>query len=166
MPDRKERVWVTENISEALSTTAQSIQSLTLVFETKVGRKLAKGDTLSHTWFKGLWSQSAAGDSSAEQLAFGIGFYPSLMDAGDFPNVLAHQGDWQMHDSRGFLEPETLQTPMVPQQLATLDIESRGQRAVPKSGSGYNLFLVAQSLVAPSAGSFELRGSLTMLWLV
>jgi len=166
MPDKKNAVWTTLNLQ--LSPGAAVVASdISDTFTAKVDRELSPGDTVSHIWVKGVWTQSAAGDSSKELLAFGIGFYPRATDAIDFPAVIDHTGDWVLHDARGFIEPLTLQTPMVPQQLATIDIESRGQRSVPRGGAAYSLFAVAASRNGvPSAGAFELVAAVTILWLV
>jgi len=166
MPDRKTRLWVTSHISLSLSNTTQGAVDIGADFISKMARNFIPSDTLSHTWVKGLWSQSAAGDQSAEQLCFGIAFYPANLTAANMPDVLLHDGDYQLHDARSFIEPPTLQTPMIPQQLATIDIESMGQRSAPKGGTAYDLVLTARSGVTPSAGSFELRGSVTQLWLI
>ncbi len=162
---RKNRVWTSEFVS-LVGSQAGTLFNLSTAFTSKMDRSLAPGDTLAHSWVKGLWSQSAAGDSSAEQLGFGIGFFNAGIDPNDMPVLLDHDGDWQLHDVRAFIEPTTLQTPMVPQQLATIDVESRGQRTVPRAGNAYVLNLSAISLNAPSAGSFELRVAITLLWLV
>ncbi len=166
MPDRKTRLWTTEFVNESPGA-SPSQENLSTEFRTKTGREHLPGDTVAHLYVKGLWSQSAAGDSSAEELGIGIGFYPSAMDAIDFPSVLDHDGDWVLHDVRGFIEPTTLQTPLVPIQLAAVDIESRGQRTVPRGGSAYSLWFVTESFNgAPSSGSFEFRGAVTILWLL
>jgi len=167
---RKRRVWTGGAATLALNSAGipGTVLSgnMNSAFLNKVGRNLVSSDTLSHTWLKGVWSQSAAGDSSKEVLSIGVGFYPTLMDAVDFPDLFDHDGDLQLHDSRGFLEPTTLQTPMQPIQLATIDIESSGMRTVPTSGDVYKLFLFVQTTNSPSAGSFELQVAFTQLWLI
>ncbi len=164
--DRKYRVWTTSEEQISLSSLTQVFTNVGLNFTAKIGRNFLPSDTIAHIWCKGVWTQTTQGDDSREQLAFGIGFWPSLSDAGDFPSVLTHDGDWVLHDSRGFREPSiTTQEAMKPIQLATIDIESRGMRSAPKGGADYDLLLVAQSERVPSSGSFELQLSVTCLWL-
>ena len=166
---RKNRLWVTSDISFALGTGGlvgiTGVATPTTDFITKSGREMLRSDTVGHSWLKGVWTQSTDGDSSRERLSLGLGFFSPLIDTGDFPLVEDHDGDWQMHDSRGFREPSgAVQLPMVPQQLATVDIESAGQRSA--MGAGMALFMVAQTQTIPSSGAFEFQGSLTVLWLI
>ncbi len=167
---RKRRVWTGGSVDLVLGTAGvpgtSPTPTMNTAFLNKVGRNYTPGDTLAHTWLKGLWSQSAAGDSSKEILSIGVAFMPLLIDAADFPDLFDHDGDLQLHDSRGFLEPTTLQTPMQPIQLATVDIESAGMRTVPSGGGVWTLFCFGQTTNAPSAGSFEFHGAFTQLWLI
>ena len=166
---RKARIWTSWCVSLNVSFGGQGNGDLDttpgLAFEVKTGRNLLRSDTLAHTWIKGLWSASAAGDSSQECLYLAVGFMPRLTDAADVPDLEAHDGDWQLHDGRSFLHPVTTQTPMIPIQLATIDIESAGQRTAPATGNAYQLFVYAQSKNTPSSGSFECRIAATQLWL-
>ncbi len=168
MPDRKERMWVTSAMEFALSAggTGGTVfnPNMGLNFRDKVGRNFLKSDTLAHTWVKGVWTQSAAGDSSREQLMFAIGFFTPNIDAVDLPDLRNHDGNLCLHDARGFREPTVLQSPMVPQQLASIDIESRGMRSVDATTT--DLFFFAQTNLAPSSGSFELQVMVTALWLI
>jgi len=168
MPDRKERLWTAApmEFSVNVAGVAGTIfnPNLGLAFRNKTGRNFLRSDTVAHTWVKGVWTQSAAGDSSRERLSFGIGFFTPNVLAVDMPNLAEHDGDLVLHDTRGFREPTVLQTPMVPQQLATIDIESRGQRSVPSTTT--ELLFFAQSNTGPSAGSFELQVMVTQLWLI
>jgi hypothetical protein len=54
--------------------------------------------------------------------------------------------------------------PMLPAQLSSIDIESAGQRAIPRQAS--TVFIVAQVGDVPSAGAVVLEGVLTCLWLL
>ncbi len=165
---RKNRVWTTSPIDLAISaggTAGQQFDVVSSSFIAKVGRALARGDTLAHSWLKGVWTQSAAGDSSFERLYLGLGFYPTQIGASEFPDLSDHDGDWQMHDARGFREGVTVQAVFIPSELAAVNIESAGQRMVPRSGDDYRLSMVGQSDNNPSAGSFEFSGALTLLWL-
>ena len=164
----KERLWTATRMEFAVSVAgvAGTIfnPNLGLAFRAKTGRNFLRSDTVTHTWVKGVWTQSAAGDSSRETLHFGIGFFTPAIDAVDMPNLFDRDGDLLLHDGRGFREPTVLQTPMVPQQLATIDIESKGQRSVPATTT--ELLFFAQCQEAPSAGSFELQVAVTQLWLI
>ena len=166
---RKERLWTTATVQLTLSSAGvagSNSNNLSTPFVTKAGRQLLKGDTLAHTWLKGVWTQSAAGDSSRERVHLGILFHPTGLDAIDFPDLSVHDGDLQLHDSRGLREPLVIQDPMVTPQMATVDIESAGQRMVRASGAATTLSIVGQTVVAPSAGSFEFTGACTCLWLI
>ena len=169
MTPRKRRGWTCTEISFAINaggTGGTVLASVGPDFRGKFDRDFIRGDTLGHTWLKGVWTQSAAGDQSRDSLYLGIAFFTSATDANDLPDLREHDGNLQLHDARGFREPTTLQTPMVPIQLATVDIESAGQRSVPSGGQAYDLVCFGMSNTAPSAGSFEFQGVLTCLWLL
>ncbi len=166
---RKERVWTSSQVQFALSVAGQpgtAFLDLGGALVAKLLRSLSKGDTISHLWVKGVWTQSAAGDSSREFLALGIGFFTTDLLTTDMPDLFTREGNLPLHDVRGLREPLALQDAMVTPQLATVDIESSGQRTVPYSGPGVQLRMYAQTLNAPSAGSFEFTGAVTCLWLV
>ena len=164
---RKGRLWVTTQIGQIVSQAGVASTAMGIDFREKVGREFLPTDTLDHTWLKGVYTHSTAGDSSFEHFALGIGFFTAGVDANDLPDVLRHDGDWQMHDARSFRDSITVQSPLIPIQLAALDIESAGKRSVPRGGAAsYELFFTAKSLNAPSSGSFEIVASITALWLV
>ncbi len=144
----------------------QRSNSLGAVAEAKLERALGPGDTLSHSWVKGYWRQTVIGDLSRVQMTLGIGFYTSGVDNGDFPDLARHDGDWQLHDARSLQEPIVANDPLVPRELAILDLESRGQRTIPRGGDSYRLFLVVQASQVASAGVWELHAAVTCLWLL
>jgi len=164
---RKSRVWVTSEINIALSLGLTPVLNTGIGtdFRNKVGREPLPSDTLAHSWCRGVLSQSAAGDSSTQMFAFGLGFLPTGQLAANAPNVLAHDGDWQMHWAAALLEPTTLQTPLIPQEISAINIESAGSRSFPKAFA-YQPMVVAESSGAPSSGAFEFRLAFTTLWLL
>ena len=166
---RKRRGWTASDVTLTIGAGGQAGQQRNTIgvnFRSKFDRDFMPGDTVGYSWLKGLWSQSAAGDSSREHLYLGLGFATTGAIASDLPDLTLHNGDLQLHDGRGLKEPTTLQTPMVPIQLATIDIESAGQRKVPAGGAAYELNLYGASQNSPSAGSFEFTGVLVILWLL
>jgi len=165
---RKKRIWTTSNLSLSISSSGAGGQVASTALRTdlfaKLGRDIAPC-TLAHVWAKGAWRQSAAGDSSFEFLGFGITtIYPVGISVSTIPDLLSHDGDWQTHDVRAFREGITTQSPMIPGELAVIDIESSGQRRITRATD--DVFVVARSLNTPSAGSFELQLSVTALWLI
>ena len=171
MTPRKTRLWVTTNIALSVSAAGIAGQGIDATmgtdFEAKSGRTMTKGDTLAHTWVKGAWSQSSTGDTTIETVAFGIMFAPEAMDSIDFPLMIDHSGDLQLHDSRSLRENNGVAADfMRPVQLAIIDIESAGQRSVPFAGVDVGLFVIGGTQTTPSAGNFTLEVAVTALWLL
>ncbi len=138
-------------------------------FITKTGRNFLQSDTLAHTWVKGSITQNSSGDGTGVSLSLGFGFFPKQTDAADFPDLSAHDGDWQLHDIRSLIETSTAtgsgKAPLLPTELATVDIESAGQRSVPTAGDVYSLFCMAQVSALPSS-TIDYHVSFTQLWLI
>ena len=170
---RKARLWTTRTIALAMTVAGaagQKSSDLSDAFTDKVQRNLQPSDTLAHTWIKGLWKQSTVGDLSPMQCAFGIGFYPSAIPQANLPDLLAHDGEWQTHDARTLLElPATTVlagSPLLPEQFSFIDVESAGQRSVPRGGAAYSLFAVGAIGNTASGGVIELVATVTALWLI
>jgi len=169
MTPRKTRVW--NSWGAALSLTAsgsagqQSDTAPGASFLSRTGRNFLKSDTLAHTWVKGMWFSNAAGDGTSLTCLFGIGFFPSLIDDGDFPPLTAHPGELPVHDTRALLENTVAKTSLNTPQLATIDIESGGQRSSPSSGTSFQMFVYAETIETPSTAT-TLLIAVTQLWLV
>jgi len=164
---RKDRLWTTSACNLDLDTALQreATAQIGVDFRLKTGREFLKSDTLAHTWVKGGYSQDTIGDAGTENVALGIGFFPRAMLFANLPQILLHEGDWQLHDARALREVLVAQTPMQPPELSYFDIESAGQRSVP-SAMAYEPLFVAAIRSAPSAGLVELRCMVTCLWLI
>ena len=164
---RKGRAWVTSNVQLSLVTGLLSVGSpqISTDFRAKMGREHLKSDTLAHTWVHGFYFQSTAGNASPEFVAFGIGWFPTAMNVANFPPVLTHDGDWQLHDARQLLEGQSATDSMLPREQSSFNLESAGQRSCPGARS-YDVFVVAESGSTPSAGTFELKLAVTTLWLI
>ncbi len=164
---RKGRFWTTSPVTEEIFTAGipgqQATNVATTDFQASTGRNLF-GVTLAHTWLKGHWLASAAGDNGIVTVGIGVGVYAEGIDQADFPDLNLHEGDWQLHDVRGLREPITTFTPLVPIQLSSVDINSGGQRKI--GSPGMSLWVVFQSDQTPSAGSYNFHGALTCLWLL
>ena len=166
---RKTRLWVTSRAVVTLVAVGQAGQAqfdLSAGFITKTGRELTKGDTLAHSWIKGHWSLNIVGTPTVRSMCcLAISFEPRLIDAIDFPNIAAHDGDLQLHDARVLQEGVAAGDVMLPPQLAAVDIESSGQRSVPAGGNAYSLFLNSQ-ITNIGGGQVSFLGSVTTLWLI
>ncbi len=164
-PPRKDRLWTTSRIELQLATGLVSLTSpqITLDFRAKTGREHLKSDTVLHTWVKGYYDQSLAGDLTDEALAFGLGWFPKAMLAANAPPVLTHDGDWQLHDARSLQEGAANNAILRPEFGATIDIESSGMRSCP-GANAYDFILVTETQRSPSAGTFGLIVNITTLW--
>ena len=164
---RKRRLWVSTDINFTLTTALvagqQFTTNLTDDFKARVDRNIQPGDTLHHLWVKGSWSMDAAGDGSSQDVGFGVGMFNALMDAGEFPSVLIHQGDYQLHDVRALGEGLTVFQPMQPSELASVDIESAGSRTVTHQVN--QAIFVAQLGTQTPSSAVRFRAMVTVLWL-
>ena len=93
-----------------------------------------------------------------------MGFFARLIDDVDFPDLDRHDGDYQLHDTRTLQEPILQHAVLDPTELASVDIESAGQRTVPSAGQVFQLFTVGR-MSAIGGGSLLFQGGFTNLWL-
>ncbi len=168
MTPRKSRLWVSSQVTLPLTGTGPGgqvgVPQLGVDFKTKVDRNFVKTDTLAHVWARGTWSGNITGTATVfPMMFFGIGFYATLSDNADFPDLALHSGDWQTHDARALREALVANEPYLPTELSAVDIESSGQRSAP-GNTGFELFTVAQS-TATGGGTQTLRLAVTALWL-
>jgi len=163
---RKRRIWITAQLGIGTGTAgvAGQVRSTALAdnLKARLDRDLYEV-TLAHTWVRGFWTQLAAGDSTSFQGFLGIGMYPPTMDLTDYPDLSVHAGNWQLHDARELLEGGAVNSVCVPSELATVDIESQGQRTA--KGEEEPVMVVQLGAATPSQSVF-LNGEVTALFLV
>jgi len=167
MTPRKRRLWTNSEVTFALSTAGAAgtaFHILSTPFVAKTGRAHVQGDTLAHVWLKGGWTMSTAGDSGNVSAFIGTMWVPNNLLGSDMPDLLTHDGDLQLYDSRGMKEGITTQS--VLGDISTVDIESAGQRKAPYAGGGIEVRMFAQIRRAPSSGAIEFIGEATCLWLI
>ncbi len=157
LTQRRENIFVTSNLLFTLLAADTGVPdqrvttSLDTAIEARLGRNLTKGDTVSRIWVNGFWGTDADVTAPAgATYSFGVGFFPFATDAGDFPDLAAHDGPWMLHDQRPLTEQagqgSLAARPLLPFELSSLQLDNRSQRTVRSSDD--RLFAVVQKTAA------------------
>ena len=170
---RRDRFWITSNIATTIPAASNGVSgqvisaSMNTDFLARTGLASAARHTMGLTIVRGWWTQAVAASSPVWlRFALGIGVYPEAMDAGDFPDVDSHQGDYKLYDSRFLLESTAADDVLFPRTEdaagSGIGIESGSMRKVQRSTD-------EPTLVIQKSGATEqaiiLRIVVTQLWL-
>jgi len=161
----RKRTWTHENpFLSLLDTGAQDVESLTGILKIKVGVGDAglKGYTLSRIIGQ-AHVVNLTTDTSAALGSFvvGIGVYSRFVDAGDFPDLRFHDGDWPYFQGIQFKGAGTGLTPVEPEDARNILINAKSQRVL---RSDDDVFLVGQ--LDSTAVAVTIGFSLSLLWLL
>ncbi len=173
MPDRMDRLWTTQNVSFTLA--AADIDSASEVtnefgqaFVLAADREL-RNVTVGGIFVNGIVVTSPATTPSTIRVALGFTVAPDGMDAGDFPLILPHNGDWMLHHETSMLEPDSrsLSNVMEPQGVLNVggawSLRSRSMRKISKRD--WTLHGVMQKGTV-TEGNLSCLFSVTVLWLI
>jgi len=169
---RRENVFVSSPILLTLGNAdtgvAGQIRSTTLdtAIEARLGRNLGPGDTISRIWVHGFWGVDS--DVAVPVAAFyhlGIGFFPAGIDAGDYPDLAAHEGNYLLHDGRPLVEVQSggavVAQALLPLTLSSLILDNKSQRTVRRSSD--QLHMVVQKSAA-TEHNVALQIAVTCMW--
>ena len=172
---RRERVFTTTEIALTLaagnvSGASQQISNqMTSDFESRTGRT-ARDITVGRVWITGLWFTLATVTTPVLiGLALGMGIFTEGIDAGDFPDLQSHQGDWFVHRTWRLTDRTSATanpTPLDPDDnvgnSASISIDNRSMRKLGRQSD--DLFLVITKDVVTEE-NIQLHCDVTVMWL-
>ena len=143
---RKRRLWVTAQHAMTLTVTGVGGQAvstgITNNFRTVSSREFLQGDTMARTYVRGLALSTAglANNVLSIPIAMGIGWYADGIDAGDFPRLDQHEGNWALHEVIP-LAQNTIAGPLHGLDRGFFSFDSEGQRTCPANGMEVKIVL-------------------------
>jgi len=167
---RRPRLWTTiaptiTLLAAQTGVASQSFLGLGGPYTTATGRELQSGVTIARVFCNLLVEEVSPATSAVTFcLAVGVGVFTQNIDAGDFPDLELHEGDWFLHDVRPFAERKTsLENRLVhPTTKAQYQLETRAQRKINRRDE--TPFLLMQK-DAVTDFDIVVTACVTILWL-
>jgi len=174
---RRGRVWTAETVELTLAAAATGVSSqqrsltiLATAMETKMNRSL-RGVTLSRMYVTTFWfTEAQVTTPSVTVFHAGVGVFTAGVDAGDYPDLSEHAGDWMYHRTwvlSDRLASTTQPTLLEPQHgsinaASNMDVNSSMRKVGRETEQPH---LVVQKASATEE-DIKVRFAITALWLV
>ncbi len=147
----------------------QFSNQITADLESRLGRT-AQNVTAARVWINGLWFTTAIVSTPVLiGLTLGMGIFTSRIDAGDFPNISTHDGDWMVHRTWRLIDNQsTVITPIQLQPVfgensSQIAIDNRSMRKILRDTD--RLFIVIEKDVVTEE-TIQLHCDVTVMWLL
>ena len=171
---RMAKVFTTTEVALTLVAANISVSSqqltnqMTSDYESLTG-KAARNVSVGRVWVTGLWFTLAVVSTPVLMgLSMGMGIFTQNTDAGDFPDLATHKGDWFLHRTwrltdRGSAtaNPTPLQPEDSPGNSSGFGIDNRTGRKIPRQSD--DLFLMIQKDIATEE-NIQLHCDVTVMW--
>ncbi len=174
--ERMDRLFITTEIALTLaagnisSASQQITNQIGSDFVTRTGRNLHHA-TVGRVWINGLWFTLAVVTTPVViGLSMGLMVVQTSLDAGDFPALAIHQGDWFMHRTWRLTDrfsQTTDPTPLDPSEpgvnSGSIAIDNKSKRKIKNVSE--TVFLVIQKDVVTEE-NIQLHVDVTTMWLI
>ncbi len=151
---------------------SQEIADLSDELETRIAA-IPRNYTAMRCWVTGFYHTIATVTTPVlAEYSFGIGVFTELVDAGDFPDVSSHRGNWMLHDVRRLTETAGgsagIFTELNPRHTgneagSAVHVTTRAARKLARTDA--KLFFVVQK-DRVTEDNVQLSVSITTMWLL